>query len=133
MTKLILWDKKLSVGVNEIDKQHQKLIGIINSVYEKRDRQDKKISDDINNLVEFSRVHFSTEEKYFEKWNYPFTEEHNSEHEKMILKVLEFSDRFEKGETILEELAKFLKSWLEKHLKKHDFKYRDYIKNNNLI
>jgi hemerythrin-like metal-binding protein len=135
MTKKFIWTKKLSVGVKEIDEQHKDLIKIINETnllvggsYE------DKVKEEVNELLAFARVHFTTEENYFKKWNYPFANEHIIEHEKLILKVLQFSQRFQtEGKNILKDFLLLLKDWLENHIKKHDFKYRDYIKNNRLI
>ena len=125
------WSKELSVHMNEIDEQHKKLIGLINSARaldNKRSDYNKKLEFVLNGLVEFSRVHFSTEEKYFQKYAYPFANEHIIEHEKLIINVLKFKDRFDsKDEDILDDLTVFLKDWLENHLMKHDFKYAKYF------
>ena len=56
----IKWNKSLSVKVKEIDDQHKKLVELINQAYEFKDS--KKLGDILNELIEFTRVHFSTEE-----------------------------------------------------------------------
>ena len=117
----IKWNKKLSVKVKERDDQHKKLVELINQAYEFKDS--KKLGDILNELIEFTRVHFSTEEKYFEKYNYPGTNEQMAEHANLIEKVLKFKDNLEAGQNIAEEFLIFLKEWLEIHLKKIDHKY----------
>ena len=65
------WDESLSVHVKKIDDQHKKLIHIINRAHDTNLLEDREEGDKIlNELLEFTRVHFSTEEKYFEKCNY---------------------------------------------------------------
>ena len=120
----IKWNKELSVGIKEIDEQHKNLIENVNKAYLISRKDDKdKISEILKDLIEYVRIHFSTEEKYFEKWDYKYKEEHEKEHEKLTLKVLDFNTRFERGEEIMESFLKFLREWIENHLKKHDLKY----------
>lgn len=48
--------------------------------------------------------------------------------------VLKLSDQLDvEPEKTVANLAIFLKSWLETHIKTHDFKYRDYFKQKGLI
>ena len=115
------WNDSLSVKVKEIDEQHKNLVEIVNKIYECKDS--KKISNLLNELVEFTRVHFSTEENYFEKYNYPDKEHHMDEHANLIEKVLHFKDKLDAGQDIIEEFLTFLKEWLEIHLKTTDHDY----------
>ncbi len=111
----IKWNSKLSVKVKEIDNQHKILIDIINKAFEAQ-KDKEKINQILNELIEFVRIHFSTEEKYFEKFNYPEKEEHIKEHLNMVSEVLAFKTRFDNSEEIMEEFLDFLKIWLEDHL-----------------
>lgn len=132
----IKWTKELSVGIDKIDQQHMKLIAIINKVQSmfESNKSKNQLEEVLNELVEFARIHFTTEEEYFIKWNYPYTEEHKAEHGRLILKVLQFKDKFDKtGVKIIPDLLNFLKDWLENHLKKHDFKYANYFKDKDFI
>lgn len=132
--KFILWDKSLSMGINDIDDQHKHFIGIINQAYQSHFEKDKSVMKNIlNDLIEYARIHFSTEEEYFKKWDYPYTEEHMKEHEKLLLKVLKFEDKFESGKCDCDEFLKFLKDWLENHLMTYDIKYSKYFKEKGFI
>ncbi len=133
--ELIKWTKDLSVGIKEIDNQHKRFIGIINSVSKKAKQNGAKgkPSEDITELIEYARIHFTTEEGYFKKWGYPYAREHIAEHEKLILKVLRLSERSARGEDVFQVLLDFLKEWLENHLMIHDKKYAKYARENKLI
>lgn len=123
------WDKSLSVGVQEIDKQHQKLIEIINRAYDTDLKRNKEVGEEIlSDLIEFTRVHFTTEENYFKKCNYGGASEHIAEHMKYIEKILKFQDNFANGKCDCVELMEFLKAWLVNHLKVMDFKYIETFK-----
>ena len=132
----IIWNKSLLMGIEEIDEQHKELIGIINKVHSYYPgNKIAEIESLIDRLIEFARIHFSTEEKYFEKWNYPYADEHMVEHEKILLKILQFKAKSEKySKELLNEILKFLKDeWFENHLKKHDRKYSNYFKLHGFI
>lgn len=120
------WSDELSVKVKEIDEQHKELIEIINQAHKINMGEDKKKGNEIlNKLIEFTRVHFTTEEKYFKKCKYPKSEEHIVEHVELIEKVLKFKRDYEIGKCNCEEFLGFLKDWLENHLKVMDMKYVD--------
>lgn len=95
--EFITWSKKLSVGMPEIDQQHQKFIGLINRTHNlvKEKAKEKELRQILNELTEYARVHFSTEEKYFKEFHYKYEEEHEEEHEKLLIKVLDFNNQFE--------------------------------------
>lgn len=137
MKKLIEWNKSLSVHMPDIDEQHKKWVGLVEETYELslQNKIDKKVLGNlIKEFVEFTRIHFSTEEIYFRRWNYPFAAEHEREHAELIQKVLRFNDEFKsRGIEIIPEMIRFLKDWLENHLKIHDLKYRDYFIRNKYI
>jgi len=126
----LVWSEKLSVGMKDIDEQHQHFIDILNKAKEAgddgapRDAQ-KKVLDD---LIGYARYHFESEEQYFEKFKYPYSQEHMAEHAKLLGQVISFYDKFESGENVAPALLPFLKDWLADHLKKHDMKYSAYFK-----
>lgn len=132
---LVKWTKVLRVGIKEIDDQHKHFISIINSVYKntKKKGSGGKPSEDITELIEYSKIHFSTEEGYFKKFGYPYAREHMIEHEKLTLRVLRLSERSARGEDVVLVLLEFLKEWLENHLMVHDKKYAKYFRENKLI
>lgn len=123
----IEWTEKLSVNVKKIDKQHQELFAIIQKAYDASVFEKKKskitLNRVFNDLIEYVRVHFSTEEKYFDKCGYEFAGEHIAEHLKYIQKTLELKRRFDKEEDITKEFLDFLKTWWLSHVKIHDMKY----------
>jgi hemerythrin len=123
---LIKWDKSLSVNVAEIDKQHQKLIDLINQLHELMKTGEGKdaIGPVLSDLINYAATHFRTEETFFDRFNYEFTIQHKIEHKKFVEKVLAFQDKYDKGNTTLTiEVMNFLKDWLIVHIKGTDMKY----------
>ncbi len=125
-----IFDKSYHIGIEEIDLQHEYFIGLINSFYElSKNPSDKKKAEKITKeLWDYAKKHFSTEEKYFEKYNYPYAEEHSIEHIKLLQKVNSLCYSFSLGQTSAKEIYDFLVDWLKNHLKTHDKKYADYFK-----
>jgi hemerythrin len=135
MADFFKWTQKMSVGISEIDDQHKHFISLLNKVnLVKTTDKKEKVSQLLADLMEYARVHFTTEEKYFEKYKYPFANEHLAQHEKLLEDVIKFSNKFDKvGPIMVPELSVFLKEWLENHLAKHDVKYARYFKKNGFL
>jgi methyl-accepting chemotaxis protein/hemerythrin len=125
-----VWDIKMSVGIEVIDKQHQHFIGLLNKVYEaiitsKPKEQDLVILDE---LINYAVYHFQTEEELFAKSNYPDAAEHIRVHEELKSKVLDFAEKYKSGETAdLINMLDFLEDWLVEHLTVYDQKYAAHI------
>ena len=132
----IQWDDSFSVNVREIDQQHQKLVGMLND-FEERLRQDPNQAFQalLDSLVEYTQYHFSTEEKYFEKFSYSDARAHIEEHRKFVEKVLDVRSSFIKhGKLILFfEITSFLKDWLTTHIKGSDKAYAKCFNDNGLF
>jgi hemerythrin len=120
--KELEWKKEMSVGVEEIDDQHKHLFKIFNKI------QDKETEEALNDFIEYTRVHFTTEEEYFEKTKYPGAEEHANIHAEITKKLLSFSNSFKEQdeEKINEFLEEFSKELLD-HLFEEDSKYAKYF------
>ena len=124
------WQDSFSVKIPSIDKQHQKLIAMINELMDamKQGKGNAVLSDIIEKLADYTVVHFNTEETYFEKYGYPETEEHKKEHQDFVNKVLDFKQGFEAGKIGLSiEVMSFLKDWLKGHILGTDQKYSDFL------
>ncbi len=130
-TGLIQWNSSLSLGVNEIDEQHMKLIGMISQLHDATMRAGKEkelLGTTLNELVRYTVNHFSTEEKYFDRYDYPETAAHIDEHAKFIREVSAFKKEFEEGRIgITIKLMNFLSEWLWNHIMSSDKKFGPYL------
>ena len=127
---LITWTDDLSVKVSQIDNQYKKLVDLINSLHNamKERKTNEVLSVTINELVKYALEHFKTEERYFDKYSYPMTEQHKKEHDNFVGKVDAFKGDFDSGKMMLSlEIMNFLKDWLVSHIKKTDMAYSDFF------
>ncbi|MDD3628037.1 MAG: bacteriohemerythrin, partial [bacterium] len=79
---LIEWTKELSVNFSTIDSQHKKLIGLINKLHDamKEGKGSAVLDEVINEMSDYAKIHFETEEKYMEKFKFPELVAHREKH-----------------------------------------------------
>jgi hemerythrin len=122
------WNESFSVGIKIIDSQHKmlfKLLNQLNDVLEKPEDETLTTTEvAIHGLLAYVDFHFTTEEKYFEEFNYENKEAHIQQHHFYIKKINEFHDRYPKeGDKIINEVLIFLKDWILNHINISDKKY----------
>ncbi len=125
----VSWGPTLDVGMAEINRQHQRLISLINELH--RAMQEgygiEVIKRIVQGLVDYTANHFSYEEELFARFGYPHSQEHIAEHHKLVTQVLEFQRRVDRGEDVSDELMGFLKAWLLDHIQGSDRAYSDFL------
>ena len=132
----IEWDEKFSVKVKEIDDQHKGLFQIINDLNDAVSvgKAQDIIEATVHKMIEYSKVHFGTEEKYMTKYNYKGYQEHKVEHDEFSMKVLEMNSRLKAEVYVMSsEITRFLKDWLTDHILVTDKKYGPYFNENGLV
>ena len=129
------WEAEYSVGVELIDNQHKKMFETINALIDSIDNfpTQEKLNDIIQRLIAYKKFHFSTEEKYFDEFDYEFTEEHKAKHEEFSKKVDEIvASGKEDVLSLAFSLVDFLEDWLIHHILKEDQKYVKCFKEHGL-
>lgn len=131
---IVQWDETLSVGVREIDAQHQGLLCLINELHEsmKEGKSREKLGQVVARLKDYARAHFSTEEKYLRQTAFPGFEEHRVQHDKFIEKILDFELEMAEGHTSPLEVARFLMDWYVRHVKGTDRKYAGHLQSHGI-
>ncbi len=130
MKNLIDWTNDLSVGIEEIDEQHKILVSLVNRLYQGIIHQTDVtvLQEVLNELVQYTIVHFSVEESLMRIFDYPSYEEHKQYHLELTQQVKNFSGKFKSGKaTISMELLSFLRKWLTNHIMVEDKKYTPFF------
>jgi hemerythrin len=127
---LITWTRALSVGVTEIDDQHQKLVKLINDLHDamRAGNGSSAVGPVLSALVDYTVYHFGTEERLFRETNYSDAKAHIIEHNALTQEVLNIKAGFEAGEPVITiDLMDFLRRWLSDHIKGMDKRYTAYF------
>ena len=128
----IKWEDSFSVHNTEIDGQHQKWIAIYNKMHEsmiKESEQSKAGTEALKAMLDYARYHFSFEEEYMRKINYPNFMEHRRLHKDFDNLLYTYYRDKQEGKVVLgTEIIGILKNWLCDHIKKEDKKYALFLK-----
>jgi hemerythrin len=134
--KEIQWDDRLSVGISDIDKQHQQLLELCNKAFRaiSKGMTEAEFKEIIAELRQFVKLHFTTEEELMEKHKYPRRDEHRAEHAKLTQTVKEFHTSGYRHEHVPpEELKAFLTNWIINHIIRHDLSYVKHFKEKGVV
>ncbi|MCM1087787.1 MAG: response regulator [Muribaculaceae bacterium] len=91
MGQQLVWQERFNIGVDIIDKEHKKLFGIINRLFEAEKKEEKskwKIQEGIKYFKEHAIRHFSEEETYMASIGYMGFETHRRIHDDFRKKTL---------------------------------------------
>lgn len=129
---LIEWKPEFTVSVERFDKEHQRLIELINQMYKamKEGHSADVLMPILQELITYTQNHFRAEEAMMKSRGYPGLGEHRRQHNDLEKQVTELAHRTQGGAALGMEVFSFLKSWLIKHILETDREYgRFYQKN----
>ncbi len=132
---LFEWKDNYNTGVKVIDKQHQRLVEILNELYTAvmEIRGQEVIRGVVKSMVEYAVIHFATEEDLMQKNMYPGYPEHKKEHESFSAKAVELREMSKNDDFILStDLLNYLKEWLNHHILVIDMKYSPFFKSKGI-
>ena len=131
MADFIEWSESISVGIQEIDEQHMKLVALINRLYDAMALGEDKATvakEVLNELVQYTIIHFAVEECLFRIFEYPDYEKHCDMHEDLRNQVYEINLKVQSGERLINpELLFFLRKWITNHIMIEDKKYSPFL------
>jgi hemerythrin len=120
------------VGEDHLDNQHKKLLAQVNKVIEAMvfGATSKEVSEAISFFDEYITEHFSDEEDYMRKHNYPNLKEHQEKHQDFIKSYFSFKEKLKSGvepRELIMDIETFLGQWWITHIGKEDRKYHIFI------
>lgn len=122
----IIWKDDYSVGIKSLDDDHKRLIFLLNqfkTAYD-YDTSAEFERQALEQLVEYTRFHFSREEDMMQQAGYADYEGHKKQHERMIAQVEGFVGLYNReGHASLNEVSTYLTNWLINHINGTDKQY----------
>lgn len=124
--KLIEWSPQFSIGIDEMDNQHKKLINIINGLNDAlaEGKAKETVGTVLGELLDYTETHFTEEEAFMQRGNYSELEGHKKIHRFFTDKIRDLKKQHENGTAMISrDVLVFLKDWLVNHIAKMDKKY----------
>jgi len=123
--KLINWSRSYSVGVSQMDSEHQRLIDIINKLYSamRSGRSNDAVGTILDELIDYTKTHFAHEEKLMQESGYAGFDEQKRSHVALVSQIVEIQQKYRAGTALGQEVMSFLKDWLINHIQGLDKKY----------
>ncbi len=128
------WSDEFSIGVADIDRDHQRLLGLLNDLYDavEAGAGHEVLGVVLDGLILYVSYHFAREEDLFAETNYPGHEKHRLQHRALTDAVKEIHADFMAGaaESLPGEVLEFLKAWFYKHIMESDQAFGVYLNAN---
>jgi len=127
---LLTWNYACTVGVRSMDDQHGILMDTMNELRLAvvRGSGREQVCEVLDRLIEFTRMHFSSEEKLLNQYLYPGREEHRTEHQRILAQILQTSHRVQHGEQMqMRPLLCFLRESYSEHIESMDREYGPWL------
>ena len=129
MTEQFKWTEELSVGVGALDRDHQWLLQLAESVGPQVDvdlsARDERVNTLLADFLAHTTDHFSREEWLMEACEYPGLDKHRDTHRSVKKQILAFVNASKQGcsDDDLGRFRVFAKNWILDHILYHDQSY----------
>jgi len=125
-SRLYRWGPEFSVYIRGIDNQHRYLVVTLNNLYRHllAGSPRRVLDDTLDALADYTKFHFRSEERLFDRYGYPRAEAHRRQHRLFVDKVADFMEKYKANEQRLTlEVLHFLADWVRNHIltSDHDF------------
>jgi hemerythrin len=126
------FDSRFAVGIDQVDREHQKLFEIAGRVHDCLTADSATATDAaraaVAELLDYTETHFASEEKLMEAAGFPELEVHRSLHRGLIAQARDMEMRVELGERHVPlELNRFIYAWLVDHIMSNDKRFGDFV------
>ena len=127
---LLTWNHACSVGVRAMDDQHGILMDTVNelrlALVHGCGRE--QVCESMDRLIEFTRMHFWSEEQLMEQTGFPGLAEHRAQHHSILAQMLQSAHRVQYGEGVeLRPLLCSLRDGYIEHIEGLDQQYGPWL------
>lgn len=123
------WKEGYSVGVEELDLQHRKLLDLVNEIASLRSKgaTEKTCFAVLNAMIKYAEMHFETEERYFGTSDYPDSPRHKRFHEEFVDEAFSMVRDLDENMLTLGAIAIYLQEWYKDHILGTDREYMPFL------
>jgi hemerythrin len=127
----IVWNTDWSIGVDEIDAQHQDWLAILNDLYEAMAAGTDKdsLGAILDRLVSYCGWHFAAEEQMMRRSGYPGFAAHQAEHNELTERVFTTQLKRDHGLDLglSVETLTVLRDWITHHILGSDLAFARFL------
>lgn len=122
---LFQWGPRYDLGVPDMNREHQRLIELMNQLYGLHEAKASKVQlvRALAALADYTKTHFAHEEAYMAKIDYPERKVHEIVHKNLLDKLAEHQRDYNVKGVLTDDFFTFLKRWLAAHILGIDMKY----------
>ena len=124
------WDYVMSVGVDEIDDDHKRLVALFNILNHSVNTEEDPayLAAVLEELINCTVWHFSHEERLMLKYGYDDAQAHKREHHELIESARQLKQELVEGnQRVSEQHIEFLERWLTEHIFTTDMRLGEYL------
>jgi hemerythrin len=126
----LTWNHQCTVNVKAMDVQHNILMDTMNELRMAtvRGAGREQLSEILDRLIEFTRMHFWSEEQLMEQAGFPGLAEHRAEHHSLLAQMLQSAHRVQYGEGVqMRPLLCLLRDGYVAHIEGLDRQYGPWL------
>ena len=130
MIKRMKWEEKFSVGVPEMDQEHQRIIAMINRLQDTFAIKGgmEMAGELLGQMTQYAQDHFRHEEKLLEERNYPRLLEQRAQHAGYQRKNVALCKATELDIAGMPAVIfNFLSQWWTHHILEEDMRYKEFF------
>jgi hemerythrin len=116
------WDEAIATGIPSLDQEHQLQVGLLNALEQVlRQGTDRALAEKtLQQLVDFTSVHFHSEELMMRLYSYPQHDAHALEHARLMEQVAKIREGLPGDVARALEMVARLRTWLTSHIRSMD-------------
>ena len=120
----------LQVGVQELDSEHDLMLGLVRALDRASSSAPRvQVEALLQQLSEFARVHFATEEIMMRLYAYPDFARHQLEHARLVEQIEQVRTEFAAGRVQpSSSFAGALQHWFSEHVRSHDVALARFVR-----
>ena len=127
----IEWDPKYSVDIDEIDIHQKKMFDLFNQLIDMKQSkmESKECINMISEINEYSKLYFSTEERYLKKKGYPDFSDHVKAHRQFARRSISLRREISEDiENLTDDVIEELRNWMIHHILHFDSLYTPFLR-----
>jgi hemerythrin len=124
------WSSSYKTGIASIDSQHKQLAEMVDLLFTaiQAGNGDEVVDGLMDELIDYSKNHFATEEKLFDDYGYPDTKAHKKSHAALKSQLTKLKQDLTLGrEQMTSRVGYFLMDWFKVHTLQTDKKYAPFL------